>query len=130
MNSFWRFRLILYIIGILLYSLIILQTRNLFFFFFVGIMVIGGTMNIVAVASNNWRMPCYLPRKNLPRVDDGIHFFFNDTKQVTNLLLCDIIGIYFPRKRGVSLGMFSIGDILIFIGVIIGLTSIFVRSFL
>jgi hypothetical protein len=117
-------------IALLLCFLLIFQTRNLFFAFFIGIVAIGGIMNIIAVASNDWKMPSYLPRKNLPQCRDDIHLFFNDIRKVNKPYLCDIIGIYYPRKKGILLTIISIGDVLIAIGLLIGIAYLFWEMFL
>jgi hypothetical protein len=89
---------------------------------------IGSFLNFLAIYKNGWKMPVIkLLRKNNPHLKSNSHFYMN--KNTKFKILCDriilIIPLYSKKKSIVSI--FSIGDMFIFIGIILLGATLFIQ---
>lgn len=76
-----------------------------------NIMVLGGFLNVLAMSSNNGKMPVYTESI----AGDDLHFTFTNPDEVNNFYLTDII----KARLGIFELYFSVGDIFIVGGLFI-----------
>lgn len=118
---------IIYIMGMVVLTGVMLlshfQTKNKTASYLTLIMLIGGSMNGLALFSNNYQMPVYAGACSFcdPSVDlgpDHSHFIFEEKEEVNFFIFTDILKI--PS------GVVSIGDVVS----VLGFTGVMVDTFM
>ena len=91
-------------------------------------LAIGVFLNCLVVCSNNFKMPVYYGGNNSRN-----HFRYTDKKKIKFWILSDWIYLMFPKvwkknnkNKDVNVTIFSIGDIFITLGLIIGLIGLLI----
>lgn len=87
----------------------ILKRRAVIGLIFMNLFLIGAFLNLLTISENGGKMPVYTNNTfpTSPR-----HFIFNESSQVKNFILTDIMHVAFVDK-GFEI-YFSIGDVIIY----------------
>jgi len=86
--------------------------------------LVGGILNILVMASNGLRMPVKIPRQ-IEDFESPTHFTYKNKNKTKLWFLSDIFILMTPNlKRTIHI---SIGDILIFLGIISGIIGVYLR---
>lgn len=88
-----------------------------FFIFLCALLVFGIVLNFYAITGNGGRMPVYYSYESSYEFETNSHFSYNNFSDVSYPYLSDIFGIKFFK--------FSIGDVMILVGSIGILVSLF-----
>lgn len=111
---------------VIIYGLVlIIGLLNKFFFdIFWLILFLGAIFNLIAIFSNKGRMPVYIPwlKRNqyLKR-----HKRTSNKKAIKWFYFCDIFHFYNVKKKYLVIHYFSVGDVLIILGIIGVLVNLF-----
>lgn len=116
----------------IMFSLATIYTKDYSAFIPFGISFLGVILNFLAIYKNDWKMPVYLPfdneKLNKKISSSSAHQDISEKWEARYFYLCDIFGLHFPspKKTKTFVLFFSIGDILLILGIIFA----FARSFL
>ena len=121
-----------FLIGALIIYLIIDIVKGTFSIQSIPLVIIcmGAIFNFLVISQNNMKMPVKIfsaLKDDQSKVISPVHFFYKSKRQVKFSSLADNYGLLFMRakKRKVKVTMiqYSIGDVLIFMGVLLSLIT-------
>lgn len=85
------------------------------------ILLLGLMFNFLALAFNGWKMPV---KTKLKRKETAYHKYYTNNKKVKLWFLTDIIATNFKIKKKRFIGVHSIGDFIIYFGIILNIISV------
>jgi hypothetical protein len=94
--------------------------------------LLGIILNFIALLANKFKMPVLIPQCIENEViQTNIHHFHAEKENIRAFWICDIFTIRIPRlKKGELFYFFSVGDLLIFFGIIFSFYNVFVKYIL
>lgn len=108
--------------GLIIIAIIVWLILTIIYFkIYMIILLLGLMLNFLALAFNGWKMPV---KTKLQRKETAYHKYYTNNKKVKLWFLTDVIVTNFKIKKRRLILIHSIGDFIIYFGLILNIISV------